>query len=146
MSKKKLKFKDVWANQTDIGKLFGLSSIKIGEMLTGFGLKDPNTKKATERATKEGFARETPLKDGTYFCMWHKQKVKSLLSNSAKPLTEEEIYINDAIKRKRDIEKMWNDGQDKLAYIMMDTFYDDIPKEYRPKIREIIDRDKQAYI
>jgi len=144
MSKKRPKFKDIWANQTDIGKLFGLSSIKIGEILMEFGLKDPNTKKATEKAIKEGFARETPLKDGTYFCMWNKQKIKSLLSNKVKPLTEEEIYTNDAIKRKKAIEKMWNDDQDKLACIMMDTFYDDIPKEYRPKIREIIERDKQA--
>ena len=137
--RKKLKFKDVWANQTDIGKLFGLSAIKVGNKLTEHGLKDPDTKKATEKALKEGFVKETPLKDGTYFCMWNKQKIKSLLLSDIKPISNEQIWINEALKRCKEIKRMDDEGEDKLSSLMWESLYDDIPKEYRTKVQEAIE-------
>ena len=139
MSNKKRKFKDVWGNQTDIGRLFGLSAIKVGNLLIEHGLKDSITKTATEKAIKEGFAKETPLKDGTYFCMWNKQQIKSIISQSVKPLTDEQKWINDALERKKAIDREDEQGNDKVAMLMYDCFYDDIPKQYREKIRELIE-------
>ncbi len=138
--KNKRKFNDIWANQTDIGKLFGLSAIKVGEKLIEHGLKDKTTKKATDKAIEGGFAKETPLKDGTYFCMWNKQKTKFILSQEVKPLTTEERWMNEALQRKREIDAEWDKGNDKIASLMMDSIYDDIPQEYRPKIREVLEQ------
>ena len=54
MSKEK-KFTQIWSNQTNLGKKFGLSAIAVGKLLVGEGLKDPKTKLATKKALEEGF-------------------------------------------------------------------------------------------
>ena len=68
MSKEK-KFDQIWSNQTDLGKRFGLSAIAVGKLLVEEGLKDQKTKLATEKALNEGYAKSTPLKDGTPYFM-----------------------------------------------------------------------------
>ena len=141
MSNNKRKFKDVWCNQTDIGKLFGLSAIKVGNLLIEHGLKDSITKKATEKAIQDGFAKETPLKDGTYFCMWNKHQIKSVFAQEIKPLTEEQKWINDALTRKKQIDYEYEHGSEKAAMFSYDCFYDEIPIQYREKIRELIEKE-----
>jgi hypothetical protein len=80
MSKnQKPKFNQIWSNQTNLGKKFGLSAIAVGKLLTEAGLKDPNTKQATEKAIEEGYAKATPLKDGTPYFMWNNEKVKHII-------------------------------------------------------------------
>ena len=138
MSRKK-KFKDIWMNQTEIGKYFNVSSIEIGKKLIESGLRDPKTKKATERALKEEFATETPLKDGTYFCMWNKNKIISLFSHSMKVIPEEQRYINEAIKYKEEIDELSDSGQDKIAMMAWDGFYDQFPKKYHEAIRKAVE-------
>jgi hypothetical protein len=49
MSKEK-KFNQIWSNQTNLGKRFGLSAIAVGKILVKEGLKDQKTKSATEKA------------------------------------------------------------------------------------------------
>ena len=73
MSKEK-KFNQIWSNQTDLGKRFGLSAIAVGKLLVEEGLKDQKTKLATEKALNEGYAKSTPLKDGTPYFMWNIEK------------------------------------------------------------------------
>lgn len=73
--------------------------------------------------------------------MWNRKKIIALFSQCIRVLTEEERYINVAIERKKEMEKLWKEGEDKLACIMSDTVYDDIPEKYRSKIREIIETD-----
>ena len=68
MSKEK-KFDQIWSNQTDLGKRFGLSAIAVGKLLVEEGLKDQKTKSATKKAQNEGYAKSTPLKDGTPYFM-----------------------------------------------------------------------------
>lgn len=53
MAKKK-RFGDLWKNQTELGKKFGLSAIAVGKILTERGLKDG--KAATKKALDEGYA------------------------------------------------------------------------------------------
>jgi len=73
MSKEK-KFNQIWSNQTNLGKKFGLSAIAVGKILVKEGLKDQKTKSATEKALNEGYAKSTPLKDGTPYFMWNIEK------------------------------------------------------------------------
>ncbi len=75
MSRSKNRFQKIWKNQKDIGKLYGKSAIAVGKALVELGLKDEETKEATKIALDEGFAQLTPLKDGTLFYLWNKQKV-----------------------------------------------------------------------
>jgi exosome complex RNA-binding protein Rrp4 len=81
MSKKKPKFGDVWVNQTTLGKQFGLSAVAIGKKLKELGLRSEDGK-PTDRALSEEYCKSTPLKDGTPFFMWHKQKVAELMQAS----------------------------------------------------------------
>jgi hypothetical protein len=72
------KFADVWANQTTLGKQFGLSAIAMGKKLKELGLRaeDGNP---TGLALAESYCTSTPLKDGTPFFMWNRQKVEELM-------------------------------------------------------------------
>ena len=88
MSKKKKKFSQIWSNQTDLGKKFGLSAIAVGKILIEHGLKDLQTKYATEKALTSGYAKSTPLKKGTPYFMWNYQMVKSLIQQEHDPLSE----------------------------------------------------------
>jgi hypothetical protein len=79
MKKIKKKFRDRWCNQGDLGAKFGMTAIEVGRILIAHGLKDEKTKEATKEALSNGYARFTPLKDGTPFFMWDKEKVTRLL-------------------------------------------------------------------
>jgi len=85
MSKEK-KFTQMWSNQTNLGKKFGLSAIAVGKLLVGEGLKDPTTKLATKKALEEGYAKSTPLKDGTPYFMWSINKIRPLIEKDHQPL------------------------------------------------------------
>ena len=72
------KFTDVWVNQTNLGKQFGLSAIAIGKKLKELGLRAEDGK-PTEQALADGYCKSTPLKDGTPFFMWNRQKVEEVM-------------------------------------------------------------------
>lgn len=76
--KRQQKFTDVWANQTNLGKQFGLSAIAMGKKLKELGLRGEDGK-PTVQALLEGYCILTPLKNGTPFFMWSRQKIKELL-------------------------------------------------------------------
>jgi hypothetical protein len=74
------KFTHIWANQTDLGKQFGLSSIVMGRTLKELGLREDNGN-PSERALQENYCIATPLKNGKQFFMWSKQKVDELMQS-----------------------------------------------------------------
>jgi hypothetical protein len=74
MSKKHLRFRDLWVNQTELGRHFGMSAVAIGKKLREVGLRTEQ-KEPSERAKTEGYCRFTPMKDGTPFYLWNKEKV-----------------------------------------------------------------------
>lgn len=79
MSKKnRQKWTDVWANQTTLGKQFGLSAPAMGKKLKELGLRGENGH-PTEQALSEGYCVSTPLKDGTPFFRWNRQKTAELM-------------------------------------------------------------------
>jgi len=137
------KFNQMWSNQTKLGKSFGLSAIAIGKLLVEEGLKDPKTKLATEKAISEGYAKSTPLKDGTPYFMWNIEKVRPLITKDHKPLSKVEYWVNNVRETVREAERLDQEGQDKLAYIMYDSAYDDVPKNIREEVRSIIEKEAE---
>jgi hypothetical protein len=115
---KKKKFNQIWSNQTNLGNKFRLSAIAIGKLLIDNRLKDKKTKMATTKAIDEGYAKDTPLKDGTPYFMWNIETV-------------------------REAERLDREGQDKLAYMIYDSAYDDVPKDIREEVRSIIEKEDE---
>lgn len=139
MSQRK-KFQDQWMNQTNIGKLFGVSSIAVGKILVQNGLKEG--KNATEKALKEGYATFTPLKDGTPFFLWNVSKVSEILAEKHKPLTEVEKYVLEIRNRLLEVERLYNSTSGtnhKLADITLELLYDDVPPKIKKEVRNIVE-------
>lgn len=72
------KFSDVWANQTSLGKQFGLSAMAMGKKLKELGLRGEDGNPTT-LALGNGYCIPTPLKDGTPFFLWNRQQVGELM-------------------------------------------------------------------
>ncbi len=140
MSKKKqYKFKDIWANQTTLGKQFNLSAVEMGKKLKELGLKETDGK-PTEKALSEGFCKETPLKNGTPFFMWHKAKIARLLrSDGLKSLTAQEIRCRKLADRLIEAEGLSEQGDDKIAYLMYDEINSEIASEDIPIINRFLE-------
>lgn len=135
---KKSKFKKIWTNQTELGKMFNMSAISIGKFLIEKELKDKDTKQPTEKALKEGYALSTPLKDGTPFFMWNKQKVKNILSQNLPEVSKEEFIANDCIARIKEADRLSDIGEDKFACFIIDDLFEEVPKNILEKVKEII--------
>lgn len=135
------KFNAIWSNQTNLGKSFGLSAIEIGKILKEHGLKDLETGKATQKALDYGYAKQTPLKNGTMFFMWHIQKVKQLISDTHEVLSKIDYWTNQVKEIFKEAERLLNKGEDKMAYIMSDFAYDNVPKKFLQKVKTNIEKD-----
>ena len=72
------KFTDVWANQMTLGKQFGLSAMAMGKKLKELGLRGADGNPTT-LALGNGYRTPTPLKDGTPFFLWNRQRVGELM-------------------------------------------------------------------
>jgi len=139
--RKKEKFTEVWNNQTDLGKRFGISAIGVGKALIAVGLKDPKTKQATLKATQEGYAKFTPLKDGTRFFMWNIDKVCLVLMETHTMLSKVDYYVNEVTKSM----SVFGTNPIKPCY-SNDYFYmrlfknacDRVPKDVREDVRKHI--------
>jgi hypothetical protein len=128
------KFNQIWTNQTELGEQFGLSAINIGKILIEHGLKDPQSNQATSRAIQEGFAKSTPLKNGTSFFMWHRQKVKGLISQKHVSLNAVDFWVHKVRNCILEANKLWEEGQDKMASLIMDCAYEEVPKNIRKEV------------
>jgi hypothetical protein len=131
------KFAREWGNQTDIGRHFGMSAIALGKYLTAKGLRDPLTKTATEKALAEGYAKSTPLRDGTPFAMWNRAKIGSLLTQSGKqqvpPLDYHSKRVFDEL---REYLRPTDDGKlDSLIWQCLDETFKDLLEDAPAKIR-----------
>lgn len=135
MSKNHKKFGKIWSNQTDLGKKFGISAIVVGKLLIENGLKDSVTKLATKKALDEEYAKSTPLKDGTPYFMWNIDKVRAILAKDHQPLSKVDYWVNEVEKILKQAEKMCDEGNDKIGYMMADGAYDEVPKDIRQEVR-----------
>src|SRR5713226_473222 len=124
---KEKKFRDIWVNQSTLGQEFNMSAVAIGKKLKELGLRQADGT-PTEKAMLEDFCTSTPLKDGTPFFLWHKTKVRSLLqSTGMQPLSSQELHCKELADSIIEFERLSDQGDDKLAWIL----YDDLYKEIR---------------
>ena len=138
MSKEK-KFNQIWSNQTNLGKKFGLSAIAVGKILVKEGLKDQKTKSATEKALNEGYAKSTPLKDGTPYFMWNIEKIRPFIAKDHQPLSTVEYWVNEVRSILKDAEALCDNGNDKIGFIIYDSAYANVPKNIKEEVRKIIE-------
>jgi hypothetical protein len=133
MSKKQQqpRFRDIWVNQTELGRQFGISAVAVGKKLSEFGLRDEQ-KGPSELARTEGYCHYAPMRDGTPFYLWNKEKVDMLLCQSGmSQLSKEEVEARStaieliALNRKAD-----ETGMDKFLCF----FVDEIPRCAYPLI------------
>jgi hypothetical protein len=115
------RFRDVWVNQTELGKHFNMSAIAMGKKLVDLGLRTA-AKEPTELATAEGYCQFTPMKDGTPFYLWNKAKVASLLrSSGVTQLSRAEVQARDTAQAlTQAYAQAEATGIDKLWYFVVD--------------------------
>ncbi len=126
MSKKNKRFRDIWINQSGLGKEFNMSAIAMGKKLKELGLREANGT-PTSKALDEGYCTPTPLKDGTPFFLWHREKVRTLLqTNGLQSLSEHEMHCRELAEQLIEAERLFDQGQDKIAYMMQDSVQEDM--------------------
>lgn len=138
MSKKEERFRDTWVNQGTLGKVFNLSAVAIGKKLKELELRQADGT-PTAKAISEGYCRATPLKDGTPFFLWHKKKVQQLLQASGlHSLSEQELRCKELAELLIEAERLSMQGQDKIAYMMHDSVYDEMEPGDLPVINRFL--------
>ena len=129
-----------YKNQTEIGKIFGISAIAVGKILTNFGLKD--NQGATEKALKEKYAIAVESKKGFEFFLWDDKKLGHIISKLHNKLSLEDYWINvtkeNILNLKRDRNNNQEDSLfDKIYYMI----YDLIPSQISSIVRNKVDFD-----
>lgn len=122
-------------NQTELGQHFGMSAVAIGKKLCEVGLRTEQ-KEPTERAKTEGYCRFTPMKDGTPFYLWNKEKVSTLLrERGMSQLSEIEVEARGTAQMLIDLQRQAEEtGIDKLLYFAVD----EIPERDYPLINRFL--------
>jgi hypothetical protein len=138
VSKKEERFRDIWVNQSTLGKAFNLSAVAIGKKLKELELRQADGT-PTANAISEGYCRAAPLKDGTPFFLWHKRKVKHLLqANGLHSLSEQELRCKELAELLIEAEHLSDQGEDKVAYMMQDSVYDEMEPGDLPVINHFL--------
>lgn len=103
-------FTGAWANLTTLGKPFGLSATAMGRKLKALGLRCEDGY-PTKRAFVDGYCIPTPLKDGTSFFMWNKQKTGALMrAHGHQGLDPQHIEADDLADRWEHVHKQWQEA------------------------------------
>ena len=134
------KFNQIWINQTGLGKKFGLSAVQVGQILIEHELKDPKSGQATQKAVEGGYAKSTTLKNGVLFFMWNLHKTKDLISKKHTLLSEVDYWVNEVKKSLLEADRLLKEGQDKLAYLIADHIYEEVPQKIRTEVRMKIEQ------
>jgi hypothetical protein len=108
--KRRQKFTDVWANQTTLGKQFGLSPVAMGKKLKELGLRGEDGNPTT-LALGNGYCTPTPLKDGTPFYMWNRQQVEELMqAHGYQRLDPQEIKARELAECWVQVHQQWQEA------------------------------------
>lgn len=81
-----------YITQTELANEFFISSVLMGKKLVKMGLRDPETKMATEKSIKDGIAKNVSIKE-TIFSKWD----KSLIKKIEKTINQDEEFCIDVI-------------------------------------------------
>jgi hypothetical protein len=108
--KHRQKFTDMWANQTTLGKQYGLSPVTMGKKLKELGLRDEDGN-PTILALDNGYCTPTPLKDGTSFYMWNRQQVEELMqAHGYQRLDPQEVKARELAESWVQVHKRWQEA------------------------------------
>jgi len=112
-----------------------MSAVAIGKKLCEVGLRTEQ-KEPTERAKTEGYCRFTPMKDGTPFYLWNKEKVSTLLrERGMRQLSGIEVEARSTAQMLIDLQRQAEEtGIDKLLYFAVD----EIPGRDYPLINRFL--------
>ena len=125
------KFTDVWANQTNLGKQFGLTAIAMGKELKELRLRGEDGN-PTEQALSEGYCTSTPLKDGTPFFMWNRQKIEELMrAHGYQRLDPQEVKARELADSWVRVHKQWQEAIYGVEEELLIEEAQDIKKEAR---------------
>jgi hypothetical protein len=126
MSKKKgrNRWAKVWVSQTELGQEFGLSAVAVGKHLSALGLKDGSD--ASAAALANGFAVAAPLRNGIKNFRWNREHCIAALSEAGLQRLDHQAVREaklDAEARAivREIERLLDDGEDKMATLYWDS-------------------------
>jgi len=104
------KFTDVWANQTNLGKQFGLSAVAMGKKLKELKLRGEDGN-PTAQALCQGYCTPTPLKDGIPFFMWNRQQVEELMrAQGYQRLDPQEVKAHELADSWVHVHKQWQEA------------------------------------
>lgn len=127
----RLKFADVWVNQTTLGKQFGLSAIAMGKKLKELGLRSDDGNPTT-LALGNGYCTPTPLKDGTPCYMWNRQQVEELmLAHGYQRLDPQEVKARELAESWVQVHKQWQEAVYGVEEELLTEEARDIKKEAR---------------
>lgn len=127
----RLKFTDVWVNQTTLGKQFGLSAIAMGKKLKELGLRGDDGNPTT-LALGNGYCTPTPLKDGTPFFMWNRQQVEELMqAHGYQRLDSQEVKARELAESWVQVHKQWQEAVHGIEEELLLEEARDIKKEAR---------------
>jgi hypothetical protein len=127
------KFTDVWANQTNLGKQFGLSAVAMGKKLKDLNLRDEDGNPTAE-ALCQGYCTPTPLKDGTPFFMWNRQQVEELMqAHGYQRLDPQEVRARELAESWVHVHEQWQEAIYGVEEELLMEEARDIKKEARRK-------------
>lgn len=131
MSKKKNTFRKKWRTLTELGREFGVSAIKFGNLLKEHGLREIDGEPSIV-ATEGGYYEKIEPKGAKHYYLWHKQKTTDYLISrgvvKAGVSSKEATAMTTAKKLAKAYlqAKDLDDKGDKLGYLMLGELVDDI--------------------
>lgn len=147
MSKKDKDWKLQWKNLTEIGKLFGLTSVSVGSFLKEVGLRNSDGT-PSEAAISNNYVKiihSNKYNTDTY--MWKAGIVSDLLQkNGHRHISKEDRKINQFVKDLRSILRGCDrhPGQEKLYYMELDSITDELDKSgLREKVIKLLTRSER---
>ncbi len=137
-------FTKTYAGLTEIGRPFGLSAIAVGRRLDQAGRREDVTHAPTADSLSSGWARSTPLRDGTPYFMWHRRRVSGLLGDADARLDRLSQAEFDFRRAHRSLKREADAGNDKLAYLGMQLTIEEIPSDIRLEVLRRVLGDEAA--
>lgn len=88
-----MKFKFPLMTQTQIGKLFGVTSHQIGRLLQDVGLRNEDGR-PTRQAHQEGYCEQAPSRGKGYYWAWRSEKtVEALVRAGHRPVSPPPVEL-----------------------------------------------------
>ncbi|MDF5723856.1 MAG: hypothetical protein PUP91_26015 [Rhizonema sp. PD37] len=130
----KKSFRKTWRTLTELGKEFGVSAVKFGNLLKKYGLRE-NDGEPTQKAITGGFFNKIVPNEGKPYYLWHRDKTVQFLQTHG--VEKKGLSSQEAVKttQARKLAREWIEAQrlddegSKLGYI--------IATELEPEIKRI---------